>query len=132
MVGLVLVSHSARLAEGLRDLVTQLARLEGRVAAAGGAADGRLGTSAEAIRRALDAVDGPDGVLVLMDLGSAVLTAELVLEELLSERHARTLLADAPFVEGAIAAAMQAALGGSLAEVREAAEAAARIPKLAR
>jgi dihydroxyacetone kinase phosphotransfer subunit len=130
MVGVVVVSHSAQVAEGLLAMVRQVARLEGGVAAAGGAVDGSLGTSSEAIRRAIDAVDGPDGVLVLMDLGSAVMTAELVLEDLPPDRRARVRLSNAPLVEGAIAAAVQASIGASLAEVAEAAEAAGVVPKI--
>ncbi len=131
MVGLVLISHSARLAEGLREMVCQVARLDHQVAAAGGSASGGLGTSAEAIRQAIDAVDGPDGVLVLMDLGSAVMTAELVLEDLPPARRARVRLSNAPLVEGAIVAAVQASIGASLDEVATAAESACAIPKLA-
>jgi dihydroxyacetone kinase phosphotransfer subunit len=127
---LVLVSHSAQLIEGLLEMVRQVAGLEGGVAAAGGAADGSLGTSSEAILRAIDAVDGPDGVLVLMDLGSAVMTAELVLEDLPPERRARVRLSNAPLVEGAVAAAVQASIGGTLDEVAAAAEAVMEVPKV--
>lgn len=130
MVGLVLVSHSAQLAEGLRDMVRQVARLERGVAAAGGAAAGGLGTSFEAIRRAIDAVDGPDGVLVLMDLGSAVMTAEMALEDLPTERRGRVRLSNAPLVEGALAAAVLASIGGTLDEVAAAAAAAMATPKV--
>lgn len=124
MVGLVLVSHSALLAQGLLDMVQQVARLTAGVAIAGGTLDGGLGTSAERIEKALAAVEGQDGVLVLMDLGSAVLTTESVLETLPPERRALVRLSNAPLVEGAIAAAVQASLGASLDEVYAAAEAA--------
>ena len=78
-MSLVLVSHSKSLAEGLRDMVVQVAGESVRVAAAGGTADGRLGTNAEAIVDTLRAslADGPDGVLVLLDLGSAWLSVEM-------------------------------------------------------
>jgi dihydroxyacetone kinase phosphotransfer subunit len=130
VVGLVLVSHSAPLATGLLEMVEQIARVTNSVAAAGGMPDGTLGTSATLIRRALDAVDNPDGVLVLMDLGSAVLTTESVLEELPKEQRSRILLSNAPLVEGALAAAMQASLGAQLSEVAAAAEAAGRMAKV--
>jgi dihydroxyacetone kinase phosphotransfer subunit len=130
VVGLVLVSHSAQLAAGLLEMVQQITRVSSGVIAVGGLADGSLGTSAEAIRRALDALDGPDGVLVLMDLGSAVLTTESVLDELPEAQRRRVRLSNAPLVEGALAAAMQAALGAPLAEVADAAEAAGRVPKV--
>ena len=83
-MSLVLVSHSKSLAEGLRDMVVQVAGESVRVAAAGGTADGRLGTNAEAIVDTLRATlaDSGDGVLVLLDLGSAWLSVEMALEEL--------------------------------------------------
>jgi dihydroxyacetone kinase phosphotransfer subunit len=130
VVGLVLVSHSAQLAAGLLEMVQQIALVTSSVVAAGGLADGSLGTSAEAIHRALNTVDGPDGVLVLMDLGSAVLTTESVLDDLPEAQRLRVRLSNAPLVEGAIAAAMQASLGAPLAEVADAAEAAGRVLKV--
>ena len=90
-MSLVLVSHSKSLAEGLRDMVVQVAGDSVRVAAAGGTADGRLGTNAEAIVDTLRAIlaDGADGVLVLLDLGSAWLSVEMALEELSDTERAR-------------------------------------------
>ena len=79
MVGLVVVSHSARLAEGVVELAAQMAGPEVRIGAAGGLDEpgGALGTDASRVLRAIDDVWSEDGVLVLMDLGSAVLSAEL-------------------------------------------------------
>ena len=130
-VGLVLVSHSARLAEGLRDLVEQLTRGRAPVAVAAGGADGSLGTSALAIAAAVESLAGADGVLVLMDLGSAVLSADTALEQLDPALRERVRLADAPFVEGAVAAGVEASLGSALEAVAAAAEAAAQQRKLA-
>jgi dihydroxyacetone kinase phosphotransfer subunit len=129
-VSLVIVSHSRRLAEGLAELVEQVVQGRVRVAFSGGAEDGRLGTSAADIRRALDEVDAPDGVLVLMDLGSAVMSAEVALEELPQERRRRTRLVDAPVVEGAVAAGVEASLGSDLDAVVRVAEQARTLPKL--
>lgn len=132
MTGLVLVSHSAMLADGLREMVGQVAGPDVPVATAGGTEDGRLGTSAPriatAIRSTLDA--GADEVLILLDLGSAVLSLELALEELGSEDLRRIRVSDAPLVEGAVLAAVQASVGASLAEVAEAAAAAATMTKM--
>ena len=75
MVGLVLVSHSAKLAEGLAELVAHM-QPELPVRAAGGTPDGRLGTSAERIHQAVLELDSPEGVLILVDLGSAVMSAD--------------------------------------------------------
>jgi dihydroxyacetone kinase phosphotransfer subunit len=134
LIGLVLVSHSSLIATGLREMVAQVAGTEVPVADAGGTDDGRLGTSAPritaAIRAGLDA--GSDGVLVLLDLGSAGLSVELALEEFDADDRARIQVSEAPLVEGAILAAVQASIGASLAEVAEAAAGAAGMPKMPR
>jgi phosphoenolpyruvate---glycerone phosphotransferase subunit DhaM len=130
VVGIVLVSHSRTLAEGLAEMVAQVAGSEVRVAIAAGTPDGRLGTSAPLIVEAIRAVDGPDGVLVLLDLGSAVLSIELALEDLEEDERARVVVSDGPLVEGAVVAAVQASIGAGLAEVAAEAAAAARMPKL--
>jgi dihydroxyacetone kinase phosphotransfer subunit len=131
VVSLVLVSHSKLLAEGLRDMVVQVAGEGVRVVAAGGTADGRLGTNAEAIVDALRAVltAGDDSVLVLLDLGSAWLSVEMALEELSDTERARVCVSEAPLVEGAVLAAVQASTGGSLSEVAAAAAGAASMSK---
>jgi dihydroxyacetone kinase phosphotransfer subunit len=130
-VGLVLVSHSARLAEGLRDLVEQVAQGRVPIAVAAGAAEGSLGTSAVDIGAAIESLAGPDGVVVLLDLGSAVLSAETALEELSPAVRERVRMADAPFVEGAVAAAVESSVGSDLAAVLAAAESARGQGKLA-
>jgi dihydroxyacetone kinase phosphotransfer subunit len=131
-VGLLLVSHSARLAEGLRELVSQLAQGQVPVGVAAGGPDGVLGTSALDIAEGASALLGTaDGVVVLVDLGSAVLSAGAALEQLAPEQRERVRLADAPFVEGAVAAGVEASLGADLAAVLAAAEAARHLDKLA-
>ena len=121
-VALLLVSHSASLASGAVDLAEQMAPNVVLVAA-GGLEDGGLGTSFDLIEAGLDkaAQDGRS-VVVLTDLGSAVLTTESVLEFADGEVNARVRLADAPFVEGAVAAAVAAAGRADLAAVLAAAE----------
>ena len=99
MVGLVLVSHSPQIAEGTAELVRQMAG-EVEVVAVGGDADGGFGTDPERIKAAIENLDA-DGALIFMDLGSAVLSAETVLEMLSSEDRENVRLVDAPFVEGA-------------------------------
>src|SRR6266571_3472864 len=105
MIGLVIVSHSAKLAEGVVELVSAM-QPEMPMRAAGGTDDGRLGTSADRIHRAITEIDNPDGVLVLVDLGSAVMSAEIAIEQLSDEQRARTVISDAPLVEGAVLAAI--------------------------
>ncbi len=118
-VGLVIVSHSARIAEGVVELAAQMAPTV-RIAPAGGTDDGGIGTSFDAVQAALAAAETGDGVVVLCDLGSAVLTAETALD--FAEDPERIRIADAPIVEGAVAAAVTAESGASLAEVLAAAE----------
>jgi dihydroxyacetone kinase phosphotransfer subunit len=134
MVGLVLISHSGTLVEGLREMVAQVAGDDVPVATAGGTPDGRLGTSApqiaDAIRSTLDA--GADHALVLLDLGSAALSLELALEEFDEADRARVRISEAPLVEGAILAAVQASIGANIDEVAAAAEGAATMTKLPR
>src|SRR6266516_2906252 len=129
-VGLVIVSHSARLAEGVVELVGQMTQGKAPLAAAGGAAEDVLGTSADKILAAIESVDGPDGVLLLLDLGSAILSAEMSLEMLTDEQRAHTVLSYAPLVEGAVAAALEASLGRPLVDVQRAAEGTARVEQL--
>ncbi|MFD8703915.1 dihydroxyacetone kinase phosphoryl donor subunit DhaM [Kitasatospora sp. NPDC059648] len=126
-VGIVLVSHSAGLAAGLRELLGELASGGVRVVAAAGTEDGGLGTSYELIAGAIAEADLGAGVVVLPDLGSSVLTAVTVLED---EPRPGVKLVDAPFVEGAVAAAVTASTGAALAEVAAAAEEAWAFRKL--
>ncbi|MEV7213413.1 dihydroxyacetone kinase phosphoryl donor subunit DhaM [Kitasatospora cineracea] len=119
-VGLVLVSHSPQLARGVRELLAELAD-DVPVLLAAGTEDGSLGTSYDLTARAVRAADRGTGVLLLADLGSSVLTATLVLADLALPAAA---LADAPFLEGAVAAAVTAATGAALPEVLAAAEGA--------
>ena len=132
-MGLVLISHSGKLVEGLREMVAQVAGEDVPVATAGGTSDGRLGTSAPdiaaAIRRTLD---GADDALVLLDLGSAALSLEIALEELDEADRARVRISEAPLVEGAILAAVQASIGALIDEVAAAADGAATMAKLPR
>ena len=129
-VGLVIVSHSAQLAAGVVELAEQMTQGKIPMATAGGAANNVLGTSADKILAAIQAVDSPDGVLVLLDLGSAILSAEMALELLNDDQHAHTLLSYAPLVEGAIAAAIESSLGHTLSEVKRTAEKTAQEAQL--
>jgi phosphoenolpyruvate---glycerone phosphotransferase subunit DhaM len=119
MVGLVLVSHSPQISEGTAELVRQMAG-EVEIAAVGGDAEGGFGTDPERIKAAIEDL-GSDEVLVFMDLGSAVLAAETVLEMLSSEDSEKVTLVDAPFVEGAFAAGVIASAGSGAEECVEAA-----------
>ena len=121
-VGLVIVSHSAKLAEGVAELAAQMAPDVPIKPAGGLPGDGGLGTDFEAVATAVDAAQQGDGVLLLYDLGSARMTAELVVET--ADEPDGLAVAEAPLVEGAVAAAVAAAGQADLAAVRAAAEAA--------
>ncbi|MGP0072827.1 MAG: phosphoenolpyruvate--protein phosphotransferase [Bryobacteraceae bacterium] len=119
MIGFVIVCHSAKLAEGVCELAGQAAQGKVWLAAAGGTADptNPIGTDAFKVLQAIESVYSEDGVLVLMDLGSAVLSAETALDLLPQDKRSRVHLCSAPLVEGAVAAVSQAAAGAGLEEV---------------
>jgi PTS hybrid protein len=128
-VGIVLVSHSAALAEGTAALAGQMGGGKVRIATAGGTEDGRLGTSIDKVRRALAEADAGAGVIVLPDLGSSVFTVRALIAQ--DEPLPEPLeVADAPFVEGAVAAAVAAATGGDVKAVLTAAQEARHARKL--
>ena len=126
MIGFVIVSHSAKLAEGVIELAGQVAQGKVRLAAAGGTGDPQnpIGTDAFKVLEAIESVYSEDGVLLLMDLGSAVLSAETALDLLDAEKRARVRLCAAPLVEGTVAAVSLAAAGANLDEIIHEAEAA--------
>lgn len=126
MVGIVIVSHSAKLAEGVVDLTKMMAK-ECPVAAAGGLEDGSFGTSYEKIMQAVEAVRGTEGTAVLMDMGSAVMTTEMVLEDL---GYPDVKMIDCPIVEGAVAATVASTGGADLDAVIEEAMYANQMKKL--
>ena len=126
MVGIVIVSHSQKLAEGVKELAEMMAR-DAQIAVAGGLDDGMLGTSYEKITLAVEEVCGHDGAVILMDMGSAVMTAELVQEKLKDDM---VKLVDCPLVEGAVLAAIAANGGAGVTEVAQQAESARQMMKL--
>ena len=117
MVGLVVVSHSASLADGVVQLAREMGGEEVRIEAAGGMDDGSVGTDAALVQAAIERAMSDEGVLVLMDLGSALMSAEMAVE--MVEDGSHVLLSEAPLVEGAVAAAASAKGGASLEEVAE-------------
>jgi PTS hybrid protein len=127
MVGIVVVSHSSELAQGLADLAAQMAGPSVRIEHAGGTANGELGTDEGRVRDAIRRADQGSGVVVLGDLGSAILTIRHVLE---SRANGHVKLIDAPIVEGAVAAAVMSSAGSALDDVVQAAEEARGARKL--
>jgi len=130
MIGMVLVSHSHLQATGLQEMATQMSRGLVKIAAAGGIDDHTLGTNAERIYQAIQDVYSADGVLILFDLGSALLSTQMAIEMLPPEHRFQIKLSRAPMVEGAIVAAIEASLDHNLEKVNAAAEAAKEMEKM--
>ncbi|WP_374010296.1 dihydroxyacetone kinase phosphoryl donor subunit DhaM [Leifsonia sp. LS-T14] len=122
-VGILFVSHSPRIAAGMVDLAGQMAGSV-HLVAAGGTDDEGIGTSFTKVMSGIAEADGGEGVVVVSDLGSALLTAETALDMVDDEQRARVRVVDVPFVEGGVAAAVAAESGGSLDEVAAAARGA--------
>jgi dihydroxyacetone kinase DhaKLM complex PTS-EIIA-like component DhaM len=116
---LVVVSHSAALAEAARDLAAQMGGDDVRIETAGGGAGNPMGASVESVESALERASSPEGVVLLGDLGSAIIAIKAVLAD---QEEGAARLADAPLVEGLVAAAVTAGAGGSIDAVVQAAE----------
>jgi dihydroxyacetone kinase phosphotransfer subunit len=121
-VGIVIVSHSAKVAEGAADMVRQMVGSAVPVAHTGGNQDGGLGTDVAAIMAAIDSAWSDAGVAILVDLGGAETNSEMAIEMLDHDRRARVVMCNAPIVEGAVIAATEASGGAPLDMVRRAAE----------
>ncbi len=131
MVGIVIVSHSAKLAEGLRELAIEMATDKDLIVPAGGMEDGSIGTDAMRIKAAIEKADRGDGVVVLLDLGSSVMSTQMAIEFLEEEESGiRVEIADAPMVEACISAAVVASAGQSFEDVMKIAEDAIKHKKL--
>lgn len=118
MVSLLIVAHSAQLAQGIKEFVDQVVGGTVQVVAAGGTADGGLGTNIERIQAGLSEVTSAEGTLVLVDIGGAVLAVETAIDML---GATNVLVSDAPLVEGAYLAVLEASAGASLEETAAAA-----------
>ncbi len=131
MVGIVIVSHSWKIAEGVCDLAREMAHGHEGIIPAGGLDDGSTGTDAQRIADAIVEADAGDGVVILADIGSAIMSAESAIEILEDEgRGINAVIADAPIVEGAVCAVVEAAGGGSIESVLSAAEESREANKL--
>ena len=131
LVGIILVSHSKKMAEGAKEIIEQVIGDKIKIKVAAGTSDNRLGTDVFLIeQKVLEIFDG-DGVLIIPDLGSAVMSTEMAIESLEEPIRSMTQLADSPFFEGAIAAAMEASFGKSLEKVKQAAENTRGMKKIA-
>lgn len=130
MVGVVIVSHSSKVAEGIREMALQMANPDQKIIAAGGTANDGIGTDAVKILNAVNEADDGEGVIILVDLGSAVLSAEVAMEMLDDIVRERVRIADTPILEGSISAVVEASIGSPLEAVVATAEEAKEINKL--
>ncbi|MFZ4531623.1 MAG: dihydroxyacetone kinase phosphoryl donor subunit DhaM [Alsobacter sp.] len=121
-VGIVIVSHSAKVAEGAADMVRQMVGDQVPLAFAGGSVDGGLGTDVAAIMAAIEAAWSDAGVAILVDLGGAETNSEMAVELLGEERRDHVVVCNAPIVEGAVIAAAESSGGSPLAIVKQVAE----------
>jgi PTS hybrid protein len=121
-VGIVIVSHSSKVAEGAADMVRQMVGDSVKLAYAGGDQDGHLGTDVAKIMAAIDQAWSDAGVAVLVDLGGAETNSEMAIELLAADRRNRVVICNAPIVEGAVIAAAEASGGSPLDVVRRTAE----------
>jgi dihydroxyacetone kinase phosphotransfer subunit len=122
MVNILIISHSLKIAEGTKELAEEMKQDEVDIQIAGGINNGELGTDADLIEQKLKNMDYKDGIVVLADLGSAVMSFNMVKEWLPEEKQKLIKLANAPLVEGAVLGAVEASLGKSLKEVMAAIE----------
>jgi PTS hybrid protein len=129
LVGVIAVSHSRRIAEGVVELARQMAGDDVRLEGVGGQPDGSIGTDADGIAAAIQRAQSGVGVVVVADLGSAILATESALELLGPERAGPVIMSTGPLVEGAVVAAVQASIGQSMEEVVAAADAARDLDK---
>lgn len=129
MVGIVIVSHSQKVAEGIQEMALQMSKPAQKIIAAGGMDDGSIGTDACRVSEAILAASTGDGVVVMVDLGSAVLSAETALEFLDEKLRKQVKIADAPILEGTISGVVEASLGSNLEAVIATAEGARHLNK---
>ena len=118
MVGIVLVSHSNKLVEGLKELISQMA-VGVKICAAGGTDDGRIGTDPMKIMSAIEEVYSDEGVLLFFDIGSALMNAELAIDMLDDSIREKVEICKVSLVEGAFVAAIDSSIGKSLEEIKE-------------
>ena len=114
MIGIVIVSHSSLIADGTKELALQMA----------GTSDGKLGTDMKKIKSAIEKVNGADGVLILTDLGSSVLTTEMVIDMMDEDDKdiSKIQIANAPLVEGAVIAAVEASFNSDIFSIKKTVE----------
>ncbi|MFW6001465.1 MAG: dihydroxyacetone kinase phosphoryl donor subunit DhaM [Halanaerobium sp.] len=129
MVSILIVSHSQEIAQGTKELAEQMKQGDIQIKAVGGTQEGDIGTDPDAIEAAVNELDKSDGLIILADLGSAVMSVNMVLDWLDDEIKEKIVLADAPIVEGAVISAIESSMGNSLEDILTSIESAEIIKK---
>lgn len=122
MIGIVIVSHSAKIAEGVVELCYEMVDKDMKILPAGGTADGRIGTDPMLIKSAIENAYSGDPVVILADIGSSIMNAEMAKELLDEEIQEKTYILDTPIVEGGIAVSVQAYISNNIERILDAAE----------
>lgn len=117
MIGIVIVSHSNKISTGIVELCKEMARDDINIISVGGTRDGRLGTDATLIMEAIEEANSGDGVAILADIGSSIMSSEMAIEMLPGETREKIIILDAPIVEGSLAAAIQACISNDLEDI---------------
>ncbi len=119
MIGLILVSHSVKITDGIKDLVIEMTKDEVPIVSAGGTSDGRLGTSADKIVDAINELSNCNNILIFTDIGSSIMSSEMALDLVGEELKNKCILVDAPMVEGAFIAGVQSMVSDDVNQVLE-------------
>ena len=130
MIGLVIVSHSSKISEGVVDLCYEMAGEDLKIISAGGTSDGRIGTDPMLIKESIEKTYDGDGVVILADIGSSIMSSELAIEMLEEGIKEKVHILDAPIVEGSIAVSVQASISNDMEEIKKAAEEARNTRKI--
>lgn len=130
MLGIVIVSHSAKIAEGIVDLCYEMVDKDVKIIPAGGTSDGGIGTDPLKIKEAIEGAYTGDEVIILGDIGSSLMNADLAIELLDEDIKEKTCILDTPIVEGSIAVAVQASISNDMVKILRVAEDARTTNKL--
>ncbi|MBV1820352.1 dihydroxyacetone kinase phosphoryl donor subunit DhaM [Anaerosalibacter bizertensis] len=130
MIGIVIVSHSEKVSKGAVELCYEMADEDLKIVSAGGTEDGRIGTDAFLIKEGIEKVYTGDEVVIIADIGSSIMNAEMAIDMLDEEMKGKVLILDTPIVEGSIAVAVQASISNNIEDIIKAAEDAKQMKKV--
>ncbi|WP_196593028.1 dihydroxyacetone kinase phosphoryl donor subunit DhaM [Pectinatus sottacetonis] len=128
MVGIIIVSHSLKAAEGIKEIAVEMAKPDQPISAVGGTTDGKLGIDLDRVEDAIEKMDEKDGMILFVDLGSAIICGDMIRNNKKINKK-NVYIANAPILEGTVIATIEASLGSSVEKVLEVAEEAGKLPK---